>query len=95
MENETKLCFKCKRTLPRYMFWKNTNASDGLYSYCKECCSKIKKKQREEKKLRQGGNLKKIYSDSKLAIFTPRQLIEELKSRGYSGELKYTQTIKL
>ena len=31
----------------------------------------------------------------KLAAFTPRQLMEELKARGYTGELKYTQTIKL
>ncbi|MBA7489027.1 MAG: hypothetical protein HG422_08395 [Prevotella sp.] len=95
MENETKVCAKCKRTLPYNMFWKNNSAPDGLYSYCKECCSTIKKKQREEKKLRQGGNLKKIYSDPELARFTPRQLIAELRTRGYSGELKYTQIIKL
>ena len=30
-----------------------------------------------------------------LAEFTPRQLIDELRKRGYTGELKYTQTIKL
>ena len=30
-----------------------------------------------------------------LASFTPRQLMEELKARGYTGELKYTQVIKL
>lgn len=94
-ENKTKLCPKCKRTLPYNLFWKNSSAPDGLYSYCKECCSIIKKKRREEKKLGQGGNLKKIYSDAELARFTPRQLIAELRTRGYSGELKYTQIIKL
>lgn len=30
-----------------------------------------------------------------LAQFTPRQLIEELKNRGYTGELQYVQKIKL
>lgn len=42
-----------------------------------------------------GGNLKKIYSNSELARFSPRELITELKARGYTGELKYTQTISL
>ena len=27
--------------------------------------------------------------------FTPRELIAELRSRGYVGELKYTQVIKV
>ena len=40
-------------------------------------------------------NLKKIYSNSELARFSPRELITELKARGYTGELKYTQTISL
>lgn len=30
-----------------------------------------------------------------LGRFTPRQLIEELKNRGYTGELQYVQKIKL
>lgn len=47
-----------------------------------------------DKKLR-GGNLKKIYSNPELAKFSPRELIAELKARGYTGELKYTQTISL
>lgn len=34
-------------------------------------------------------------SNEALANFTPRQLIDELKARGYTGELKYTYTIKL
>lgn len=30
-----------------------------------------------------------------LAEFTPRQLIEELRARGYKGELQYVNIIKL
>ena len=47
------------------------------------------------RKLRGGGNLKKIYSNSELVRFSPRELITELKACGYTGELKYTQTISL
>lgn len=39
--------------------------------------------------------LKKIYSNPELARFSPRELIAELKARGYTGELKFTQTISL
>lgn len=41
------------------------------------------------------GGLKKIYSNPELARFSPRELIAELKARGYTGELKFTQTISL
>ena len=51
--------------------------------------------QKTETKHRGGGNLKKIYSNPELAKFSPRELIAELKARGYTGELKYTQTISL
>ena len=50
---------------------------------------------RNRKKTPGGGNLKKIYSNPELAKFSPRELIAELKARGYTGELKYTQTISL
>lgn len=38
---------------------------------------------------------KKQWANSELAKFTPRELIAELKARGYSGELSYLYTIKI
>lgn len=46
------------------------------------------------KKESQAG-IHKVFVNPDLAKFTPRQLIEELRGRGYSGELKYTQIIKI
>lgn len=37
----------------------------------------------------------KVFVNPDLAKFTPRQLIEELRGRGYTGELKYVQVIKI
>lgn len=59
--------------------------------YCKECGNVYAR----NRKKTPGGNLKKIYSNPELAKFSPRELIAELKARGYTGELKYTQTISL
>lgn len=68
----------------------NASTEDGLQTYCKECGNVYAKTVR---KLR--GGLKKIYSNPELARFSPRELIAELKARGYTGELKFTQTISL
>lgn len=50
---------------------------------------------RNKTKAESDDKLRKIYTNPDLAKFSPRQLIDELKARGYSGELKYIQTIKL
>ena len=41
------------------------------------------------------GGTNHVFSNPDLARFTPRQLMEELRARGYTGELKYVQTIKI
>ena len=80
-----KECKRCHRQLPE------TSAKDGLQYWCKSCINDYDKNVRpfkEKNKNGGGGN-------PALAEFTPRQLIDELRKRGYTGELKYTQTIKL
>lgn len=88
---ETKKCSKCGRELPTIEFWKNATKDDGLQDYCKDCGKDYSK----NKKTVPGKNLKKVYSNSDLAKFTPRQLMDELKARGYTGELQFTQKIML
>lgn len=87
-----KKCSKCSRELPVSEFWKNASTEDGLQTIVKSAVMFMPETVR---KLRGGGNLKKIYSNPELAKFSPRELIAELKARGYTGELKYTQTISL
>lgn len=41
------------------------------------------------------GVLTKVYANPDLAKFKPRELIEELRARGYKGTLTYEQVITL
>lgn len=80
---ETKVYKVCGQELPLSEFKKSPFATNGIAT-CKKCVSeKIKKT--------------KLFSstNSELAKFTPRELIEELKSRGYKGKLYVTRTIEL
>lgn len=42
-----------------------------------------------------GDKLTKVFTNPDLAKFKPRELIEELKARGYKGTLTYEQVITL
>lgn len=93
-----KRCKRCGRELDESEFYKHKREKDGLQPYCKECQRelnrmRIKPKLPKLKVSQIGGGGGKV--NPELAAFTPRQLMEELKARGYTGELKYTQTIKL
>lgn len=83
---ETKKCACCGQELPTTEFYVSNKHKDGLQSYCK-ICIKAKNKQNSNKSIRGGNEL--------LKDFTPRQLIEELKARGYKGKLYYTNEIVL
>ena len=99
---ETKLCKGCGRELPTTDFYTNNKAKDGLATYCKECSNRLSteyaRKRRERKKAEAKENERiefekkyKVYTNRELAKFNPRELMLELKARGYEGELVFRE----
>lgn len=84
---ETKVCKVCGQELPLSEFRKSLLVPNGIAT-CKKCINEKIKKTKLFKKTTGATN-------SELAKFTPRELIEELKSRGYKGKLYVTRTIEL
>lgn len=102
---ETKVCRKCGRELPVDSFYPNKSLKGGYDNSCKECKNEYAKewakKNREKKKAQKIENERvefekkyKIYTNKELAKFTPRELMLELKARGYVGELPYVEVIR-
>lgn len=87
---ETRICECCGRELPVSEF---INRTFGASKICKKCNAakireaKTKKKQAKslETELTNARNLR-------LHDFTPRELIQELARRGYTGKLEYVET---
>ena len=84
---ETKICKKCGKELPVDKFYKNKSQKDGFGYYCKDCVNAYKSSKK--------ANAEKVFTNPDLAKFKPRELIEELKARGYKGTLTYEQVITL
>lgn len=86
---EAKVCKVCGMELPLSEFKKTAFSPNGIDT-CNKCCARKSQEKREQKKLENamGGN-------SELARFTPRELIEELRARGYKGKLYVTREIEL
>lgn len=88
-----KTCTKCKRVLPLSSFYRNHRHKDGHHYECKEChnqsvqISKAKRKARAEK-----SEHELLFSLTNAGI---NEIIDELRKRGYSGELRYTKTISI
>lgn len=84
---ETKVCKVCGQELPLSEFRKSPFTTNGIAT-CNKCISDKIKKTKLFNKTRSNSN-------NELAKFTPRELIGELKSRGYKGKLYVTRTIEL
>lgn len=84
---ETKICRICGVEKPISEFSKHKQYTDGLDTRCKWCVNEYKKSLPKKHKA--------IAGNPALADFTPRELIEELRARGYKGTLEFTKTITL
>lgn len=91
---ETKICKCCGRELPIEDFSRN---HFGPTSVCKDCNHNNRSKARMNYVARKKANEPSIEQqveqakNMRLEEFTPRELILELKRRGYTGKLTYTQ----
>lgn len=75
-----KRCSKCGQVKPASEFRRHGRSKDGLWKICRKCQTKAN--------CVNGAN-------PDLAAFTPRELMLELRARGYVGELLYTKKIDI
>lgn len=85
---ETKKCIECGRERPISEFRKNYLSADGHTSVCNGCMSAKRREKKSARTAEGGGN-------PALAEFKSRELIEELRNRGYKGTLEYIHQITL
>lgn len=86
-----KTCKRCKRTLPLDNFGMYAQSKDGKRCYCKDCWRELVRIQHAKRKskvdtVEKVKDMAKVYTRTDLAHFTPRQLMEELKSRGFKWD---------
>ena len=90
MENEaikTKVCSRCGRELPLSEFPKNSTCRGGHSGVCKKCRAEQTRDSR-----RNLVEKARLYDErGGLKDYTPRELMLELKRRGYEGTLTYTE----
>ena len=91
---EMKICKKCGRELPLEAFGNLSTSPDGKYDRCKECVNQQQKINRNQRKAKEQGITTETPMGGgidALKSFTPRQLLKELKSRGYIWENMYVK----
>lgn len=87
---ETKVCKFCGIEKPIEEFYVN---GQGVTSCCKECHTRrMVEGRKRSKEIKQRLNDVENSKKLRLADFTPRELMEELKRRGYEGKLTYVET---
>ena len=89
---ETKFCKCCGRELSLEHFKRGRY---GYVSVCLFCYKKHraeKRQERIEEQKKKDDYLRAEKRNLCLSDFTPRELMEELKRRGYEGKLTYVET---
>jgi len=92
MEQILKKCKCCGRELPMSNFKKGRW---GYVSVCNECDKQHRAEKRQERIDKAKQKVEDVRAENRqlcLADFTPRELMAELKRRGYEGKLVYTET---
>ena len=88
--NQAKTCKECGKLLTLDHFRLTPLSADGHANICKECAKRKRQQKRDEFIPTPSGGVNLALKD-----FTPRELIEELRSRGYSGKLTITREINV
>lgn len=89
MNNTAKKCTECGKLLTLDSFRLVNTSKDGHAHICKDC-SRLK---RASKKMEKSVMSSTGGGNSELAKFTPRELIAELRSRGFTGKLSVIREI--
>lgn len=95
MENETtKKCSCCGQELPVSEF--QTDRQGNPISVCKACMSKKRVEGHERRKAERKNEAEaqiQALKTARLSQFTPRELMTELKRRGFEFQMKFTETV--
>lgn len=99
---ETKVCKKCGRELPVGEFYGVPKNADGIDSVCKECrragmkeYRKARKSEAVRRKEALPFNVDDNMGGAGLEAYSARELMIELRRRGYSGKLAYKWDINI
>jgi ribosome-binding protein aMBF1 (putative translation factor) len=93
MEQILKKCKCCGRELPIYDF--KASRWGGRVSVCTECATnklRENKQKRIEEEKRKVEDTRAEKRQLCLSDFSPRELMAELKRRGYEGKITYVET---
>lgn len=95
-----KKCTKCGRELPLSMYHLRKSSKDGHSGMCKDC-TRIYDKERAAKKIaatkkrRAEKKAQSIPLKASISNLSDSELFDELKRRGYAGELHFTRVVNI